>query len=130
MNARQAISEILYQDPSVYSIVGENIFHLLLDENFADFPAIVYSARIDNTINTINDRDLGRYYLASIKCVSRDPADFDPLQDYVIHAFLSDSSTTLYFDDISFERDIEIYDPDNDLHTLSLDFTVTKLSDI
>lgn len=124
MSLRSEIYTLLSGDATITGIVSTNVYHRLLPDNFDNTAteAVVFEARIAEPTHTLSERELWDEYVVTIKAVSKTPASIDTLADAIKSAMQGYSSAAAQ--DVMFDRDNYVYDPDNELHTLSLDFTV------
>ena len=124
MSIRTEIIDLLRADASIIALVGANSYHGLVPLNF-DFTnsdAVVYEARVAVAEHALDIKDWGDQYSVTIKALSVNSANIEPIAEVIKTSLHSYLSTTVQ--DVSFERDNYVYDTDDKVHILSLDFTI------
>lgn len=123
MSAFQEIYDLLVADSSIESYVSTRIYNEYLPNN-ADLTLdhIVYEGRIAQAEHTIDVKHWGDQYNFAIKVISSNHVTDSSISGEVIRTMHAYTSTNI--PDIIFERDNQVFDPDNEIHTTSMDFTV------
>jgi len=123
MSLKTEIYDLLVADSSINYWVGDNIYHNILPLNQdTSANSLVYMSRIATPTHTMNERDISEEYSVTIKIVGTSPVNNENINREVRRTMQAYSSANIA--DVMFERDIDVYDEDNDLYTESLDFTV------
>ena len=127
MSLRTEIQTALTGDATIEGLVSTNIYHGLvpLNYNFSASSAIVFEARIAEDENTLDVKDWGRQYLLTVKAISLSSVDMESIMEAILGVLQPYTSTNVK--DVMFERSNYVYDPDNDVHIESLDFTIWYL---
>ena len=124
MSLRTEISNQLAGDANITALVGTHSYHGLVPLNykFSNSDAIVYEARVTVAEHALDIKDWGDQYSVTVKALSLNSANIETIAEAIKTSLHSYSSAAIQ--DVSFERDNYVYDIDNNVHILSLDFTI------
>jgi hypothetical protein len=108
---------------TITALVGTNVYFEHLPQNYLlSSDAIVFVGYVNQAQHTIELENFGDYYTISIKAVSQ-----TPLSTYNIGQAVKDflkTYTSTNIKAIWFERDAQLYNEDDNVYVLNLDFTV------
>ena len=124
MTFNEEIYTALSTEATITALVNVNdiVFGHLPDNHKAGTDAIVYESNIISSQNTMPIDNYGDDYNLTIKAASQTPLNIYTIGQ-AVKDFLNTYSST-NFRQIVFERDIYVWNEDDDLHVLSLDFTI------
>jgi len=121
MSFRSEINTLLKNDASINAVIDKVYYGFLPDNVQMANYYLVWIARVEEAYNEWGELDWGDKYLLTIKAVGKNPIENETLGNLVKRAIEGYSSTNLKT--TYFEREVDVFDPDNDIFTLSMDFS-------
>lgn len=123
MTFNEEIFSALSGEATVTALVGTKIFYKYLPDNHLNSEdALLYESNISEALHTIILENYGDTYDLTIKAVSQTPLKTFQIGQAVKNFLKSYSSTNVK--SIAFERDVVVYNSDDDTHVLNLNFTI------
>ena len=123
MTFNKEIYNILTTNPEITDLVDGIFFNHLPDNRRATFNDIVYETFISEAMHTIPLENYGDEYTLSIKAVSQDPEKALEIGQ-AVKDFLRQMTETTNIRSIAFQRDVTVYDEEDNIHILNMDFII------
>ena len=123
MTFNKEIYNILTTNPEITDLIEGVYFNHLPDNYPATNNAIVYETFIDEALHTITLENYGDNYTLSIKAVSQNPEKALEIGQ-AIKDFLRQMAATTNIRSIAFQRDVTVYDEEDNIHVLNMDFDI------
>ena len=114
---------IINGESSITSLVEGVYFNHLPDNYKASNDAIVYDSFIDEAFHTVSLENYGDSYTLSVKALSTNPESARTIGQ-AVKVFLRDLAQTTNIRSIAFQRDVTVYNEEDNIHILNMDFDI------
>jgi len=124
MSFNTEIYAALIGESTITALVSaDNVYFGHLPDNFSNATdSIVYETRIDEALHHIELLNYGDRYNLNIKAVSADDVSIYTIGQAVKDYLKTYETTNVR--SVAFERDTYVYGEEDNIHVLSLDFTI------